>query len=70
MKTEHAIEYFNGIAALAKALTISRQAIYQWGECVPELRALQLERITEGELSAYDNALYSQQETPDEQKTA
>lgn len=51
MKTENAINYFGSASKLAKALGISRHAIYQWGDDVPELRALQLEKMTSGKLA-------------------
>ena len=52
MRTRNAIEHFGGVAALAAALGIRRQAIYQWGDRVPPHRALQIERVTEGSLRA------------------
>lgn len=39
-----------GIRRLADALKIEREAIYQWGDTVPLLRAYQIERLTDGEL--------------------
>lgn len=59
MRTLDAIAHFReptdktgaeAICRLSDALGISRQAVYQWGEEVPELRALQLERMTHGRL--------------------
>jgi DNA-binding transcriptional regulator YdaS (Cro superfamily) len=52
MKTADAIKYFGTRTALAKALGISKQAVAQWGETVPEGRAYQLQVITGGQLSA------------------
>lgn len=52
MKTADAIRHFGTQSALAKALGISKQAIAQWGERVPEGRAYQLQVITGGQLSA------------------
>jgi hypothetical protein len=45
MKTADAIADFGGIYNLAVALGIYPQAIYQWGEYVPELRRYQIEAI-------------------------
>lgn len=52
MKTSKAIDFYGNAAKLADALNVSRQAISQWGEVVPPLRAYQLERITKGQLKA------------------
>ena len=52
MKTASAIEKFGNVQALADALDISPQAIYQWGDEVPEGRAFQIEVLTGGELKA------------------
>ena len=45
MKTADAIAAFGGIYNLAVALRIYPQAIYQWGEYVPELRRYQIEAL-------------------------
>lgn len=37
---------------MARALGISPQAIYQWGERIPQRRALEIEKITQGALKA------------------
>ena len=50
MKTQDAIRHFKTPSALAAALRIKRQAIPQWGERVPKLRAYELERLTGGAL--------------------
>ncbi|WP_335918325.1 Cro/CI family transcriptional regulator [Shewanella algae] len=61
MKTKAAIEYFGGKRGgrtkLAKALGISPSSVSQWAEDVPQLRAFQLERLTNGELKADDDLL-------------
>jgi DNA-binding transcriptional regulator YdaS (Cro superfamily) len=54
MKTQTAIDYFGSKIRIAQALDLSAAAITKWGDVVPELRALQLERITQGELVAYE----------------
>lgn len=42
MKTQDAIQLFGSVRKLAEALGLSVQAIYAWGDTVPELRAYQL----------------------------
>lgn len=45
MKTQEAIDLFGGCKALADALGIWPQAVYKWGENVPELRRYQIKDI-------------------------
>ena len=45
MKTIEAINLFGNVANLAGALSISVQAVYQWGETVPPLRAYQISEL-------------------------
>ncbi len=52
MKKADAIAYFGTSSELAKRLGIAKQAISQWGEDVPKLRAFEIERITNGALKA------------------
>lgn len=56
MRTSDALEYFGGqrgaLTALARALNIKPSSVCEWGETVPSLRQLQLERITGGALKA------------------
>lgn len=52
MRTEDAVAHFGSVKELAEALGVTTQAIYFWGETVPELRAFQLELLTEGALRA------------------
>jgi hypothetical protein len=52
MRTRAAIKHFKGEAALAKALDITVPAIYQWKTFPPDVRQLQIQRITEGKLKA------------------
>lgn len=55
MTKQEAVAYFdNNQSKLASALGIFPEAVSQWGEKVPELRAYQLERITDGKLKAGD----------------
>lgn len=52
MRTRAAIKYFKGHAPLAKALGLTVPAIYQWKTFPPDVRQLQIERITQGKLKA------------------
>jgi hypothetical protein len=54
MKKKDAIEYFRSVQLLARALKITRQAVYDWGDEVPEKSALKIERLTKGKLRAYE----------------
>jgi len=56
MTKQEAIDHYGGVPALAKALNVSRPAIYQWAE-IPPLRQVQLQRLTRGRLKA-DEAAY------------
>ncbi|MDF2415415.1 Cro/CI family transcriptional regulator [Aeromonas sp. 1HA1] len=48
MKKQDAIDRFGSVRALAAALGCSTQAISQWGEVVPPLRAFQLKEMADG----------------------
>ena len=52
MKKKDAIDHFGSVAALADALKITPEAIYQWGEDVPSGREYQIQVITNGDLKA------------------
>jgi len=52
MKKQDAIEHFGDAVKLAKALGISKQAVYKWPDVVPEGRQYQLEIVTQGKLQA------------------
>lgn len=45
MKTTEAIRAFGSIKELAAELGLSVQAIYQWGDDVPALRAYQIAEL-------------------------
>lgn len=45
MKKTKAIELAGSKAKLARLLKVSKGAVSQWGEEIPELRALQLEKL-------------------------
>ena len=52
MLKKDAIDHFGGQAELARALNIKTQSITDWGDCVPPLRQIQIEKITHGALKA------------------
>ena len=45
MKTEEAVKRFGSKYRIAQILGITRQAVGQWGDNVPELQALKLEKL-------------------------
>lgn len=51
MRKQDVLDRFGGAAAVAAALGITRSAVYQWGDEVPLLSALHIERLTNGELT-------------------
>jgi transcriptional repressor of cell division inhibition gene dicB len=58
MLKQDAIDHFGSVAKLAKALDLNVQAIYMWGEIVPERNAYKLQVITDGTLTV-DPAVYA-----------
>ncbi len=50
MRKADAIAHFGSVAQVAAALGISTQAVSQWGELIPPLRAIVLQRVTRGAL--------------------
>jgi len=42
VRTAETIDVFGSVANVAAALEISPQAVYQWGDSVPPLRAYQI----------------------------
>ena len=56
MKTKNAIDHFGDVKTLASLLKVTPQAIYQWGEDVPEGRDFQLEVLSRGVLRAINTA--------------
>lgn len=50
MLSEKVFEHFGTQAETARRLKITRAAVAKWGEMVPELRAVQLHRLTRGRL--------------------
>ena len=51
------IAYYESPSRVAQALGISSAAVSQWRECVPPLRAAQLQKLTRGKLR-FDPADY------------
>lgn len=45
MKKSEAIKIAGGKAKLARLLNVTKGAVSQWGDEIPELRALQLEKL-------------------------
>ncbi len=45
MKKVKAVELAGSQAKLARLLKVSKGAVSQWGDDIPELRALQLEKL-------------------------
>lgn len=52
MKKAAAIAHFGSQVKLATAIGVSQAAISKWPDDVPELRAFQIERLTDGQLKA------------------
>ncbi|WP_088211118.1 Cro/CI family transcriptional regulator [Shewanella sp. Shew256] len=52
MKKAAAIDHFGSQVKLAAAIGVSQAAISKWPDDVPELRAYQIELLTEGKLKA------------------
>lgn len=52
MNKDEAIRYYGSASALARAIGVTPAAIFHWGERVPPLRQIQLERLTCGRLAA------------------
>ncbi len=46
-----AVKFFGSLYAMAKALGIKPNGIYQWQK-IPELRAYQIESLSKGKISA------------------
>ena len=57
MKKSSVITFFKSVEAVTKALGISQVAVSKWPEIIPKMRALELDKLTNGKLK-YDPALY------------
>ena len=60
MFKQQLIDYYGSIAKAAEALNCSRQAIYVWGDIIPELWAWKAEGKTRGKLKV-NELLYEEQ---------
>lgn len=63
MKKQDVIRYFGDQTSVAAALGIEQSAVSQWGELIPEKRAVRLERLADGVerngvVLSYEPALY------------
>lgn len=63
MLTAAAVTYFGSQRALADALGIRQPSIADWGDTVPPLRQIQIERITQGKLRAAPDVFQSKRRT-------
>lgn len=52
MRTKDVVDHFGSQAALARALGITQPSVALWGDDVPPLRQLQIERLTAGKFKA------------------
>ncbi|ABC31022.1 probable transcriptional regulator, Cro-like [Hahella chejuensis KCTC 2396] len=50
MTKAEVLAYFGSVANVAKTLGITTQAVYEWGDSVPEPRQWQLQVLTDGVL--------------------
>ncbi len=48
MRKQDVIQYFGDQTSVAVALGIEQSAVSQWGELIPEKRAVRLERLAGG----------------------
>ena len=66
MRTSDVIEFFGTQKAVADALKIKPPSVNGWGETVPPLRQLQIEKITSGKLKADPTILVIPEATEDQ----
>lgn len=52
MTKQEAIEFFGSQVSLAKAVGINQSSVAEWGSYPPELRQLQIQRLSGGRLRA------------------
>jgi DNA-binding transcriptional regulator YdaS (Cro superfamily) len=57
MKKKTVVKHFNTQGSIARFLGISRQAVSQWPDIIPEAAARKIEKYTDGEL-VVDEGLY------------
>jgi hypothetical protein len=61
MRTSDVLQHFGDSHEAAKAIGITRQAVEQWGEAVPEGTAYKIQVLTGGRLQV-DQSLYQRKE--------
>lgn len=69
MRTQSAADHFGSKTALAKALGITKAAVSEWGEFVPEGRAYQIESLTKRALRV-DPQFYRKSTAPTPRNTS
>lgn len=52
MTTKEVIQYYGSVSEVARALGVTRQAVYLWGPRPPVKRQLELSKLTRGALVA------------------
>jgi predicted XRE-type DNA-binding protein len=52
MTKDEVVKHFGSQAAVATALGIRQPSVAEWSDPLPELRQLEIERLTEGKLRA------------------
>lgn len=52
MKSKAVFKHFGGKMATARALGITHQAVYQWGDDVPYVSQLLVQEVTDGKFKA------------------
>lgn len=52
MKKEYVIAYFGTLTKAAIALGVTKSAISQWPDEIPQRRAYEVEKLTKGKLKA------------------
>ena len=57
MEKQKVVDHYGSPSKVAQALKVSRQAVAQWEEIIPEASAMKLHLITNGKLE-YDPELY------------
>ena len=57
MDMRQALEWFGTKTAIAKALGVRPPSVTLWGDRIPPIRQLQIERMTKGALRADDSIL-------------
>lgn len=59
MRKQDVIEEYGGPAEVARVLGVSKQAVYRWGEIIPERRAARLGKLNKK--LVYDPSFYQKE---------